>query len=88
MKMMALSYDMYFSQTKPHFTIMGKLLATSLTSEKQKSHTGFQWASCPNSGHVSGLLHCRVVDYFIENTIKGNISKSSNCLLSPRLKIL
>jgi len=45
MKMMAESiYDMYFSQTKLHFTVMGMLLATSLTSRKQKRHTDFQWA--------------------------------------------
>jgi hypothetical protein len=67
---------------------MGMLLATSLTLEKQKSHTGFQWASCLNNGHVSGLPHDRVVDYFTENTINGKVSKSSNCPLSQRLKIL
>jgi hypothetical protein len=88
MKMMALSYDMFFSQTKLNFTIMGMLLATSLMSGKQKSHTDFQWALCLNSRHVCGLLHCRVVDYFTENTIKGNSSRSSNCLLSQTLKIL
>jgi len=89
MKMMFKSfYDTYFSQTKLHFTVMGMLLATPLTSGKQERHTDFQWASCLNSGHVSALLHKRVVDCFTENTINGNISKSSNCLPSQRLKIL
>jgi len=68
-------YDMYFSQTKLHFTVMSMLLATSLTSGKRERNTDFQWASCLNSGHVSALLHHRVVDCFTENTINGNISK-------------
>jgi hypothetical protein len=67
---------------------MGMLLATSLIIGKQKSHTDFQQASCLSSGHVSALLHDRVVDCVTENTTKGNISKSSNFLLSQRLKIL
>jgi hypothetical protein len=66
-------YDTYFSQTKLHFTVMGMLLATTLTSGKQERNTDFQLASCLNSGYVSALLHHRVVDCFTENTINGNI---------------
>lgn len=81
-------FDMCFSQTKLHFTIMGTLLATTIKSRKQKRHTGSEQASCLNSEHVSGLLHEGVVGFFTENTINGNVSTCSHCLLSQGLKIL